>query len=323
MVDPLDALAPMRAPYEQEQAKDDREKSVSEAVQEEVQNRMNKAAEQLKQKYARGQGGADNSVDKPTGAAYTAAAVAERDRVRGLRQQEQAAEFARAQENAYREAEVRAQYANGLNDDDDEEDSDAEFLDELERSDDPELLRIRNLRLQEMKSEQTQRMENIRKGHGELNEIVQDEFLPRITASTRAVCHFYHDDFHRCKIMDKHLGILARAHMETLFLKINASKAPFFCEKLNVKVLPSVICFFDGVTKPLERIIGFHGLAQDDDTDQDAWPTQRLEAKLGELGVIDYTKPATEEELRRYGLLERSGIHSSVRRSVNEEDDDI
>jgi hypothetical protein len=49
MVDPMDALAPMRN-IKEEAPKDDREKSVSEAVQEEVESRMTKAAEELKSK---------------------------------------------------------------------------------------------------------------------------------------------------------------------------------------------------------------------------------------------------------------------------------
>ncbi len=53
LVDPMDALAPMRSIDEPKQ-KDSREKSVSEAVQEEVESRMNKAADQLKAKYFRG-----------------------------------------------------------------------------------------------------------------------------------------------------------------------------------------------------------------------------------------------------------------------------
>uniref|UniRef100_A0A7S2RBF7 Thioredoxin domain-containing protein n=2 Tax=Rhizochromulina marina TaxID=1034831 RepID=A0A7S2RBF7_9STRA len=322
MVDPMDALAPMRA------ADVSGEKSVQQAVQEEVENRMTKAAEELKQKYARGHGGADASVDRPTGAAYTAAAAQERDRRRALRDQEQAAAYAADQADAQREAEVRAHFfaQSGNSDEEDEGgdeevDSDDELLDELESSEDPELLAIRNLRMQQLKSEHTAKMENIRKGHGSLTEIVQDEFLPRITSAARAVCHFYHNDFHRCKIMDKHLSILAQTHLETLFLKINADKAPFFCEKLNIRVLPTVVCFFDGKTKPEQHVIGFSGLAQEADTDQDDWPTTRLEAKLGEIGVIDYTKPATEEELRRYGLIDKSGISSAFHRNTRGEED--
>jgi len=58
----------------------------------------------------------------------------------------------------------------------------------------------------------------------------------QITAAKKCVVHFYHTDFHRCRIMDKHLEILAHNHPETLFLKINAEKAPFFCAKLDVVV---------------------------------------------------------------------------------------
>jgi len=41
--------------------------------------------------------------------------------------------------------------------------------------------------------------------------------------------------------MDKHLEILAHNHPETLFLKINAEKAPFFCSKLDVVVRARVM----------------------------------------------------------------------------------
>jgi hypothetical protein len=34
-------------------------------------------------------------------------------------------------------------------------------------------------------------------------EITQDEFLPEVTSSKKVICHFYHNDFQRCKIMDK------------------------------------------------------------------------------------------------------------------------
>jgi len=34
-------------------------------------------------------------------------------------------------------------------------------------------------------------------------EIAEDEFLPEVTKSKYVVCHFYHREFLRCKIMDK------------------------------------------------------------------------------------------------------------------------
>jgi hypothetical protein len=34
------------------------------------------------------------------------------------------------------------------------------------------------------------------------SEIVEEEFLKEVTGSELVVCHFYHNDFERCKIMD-------------------------------------------------------------------------------------------------------------------------
>ena len=40
--------------------------------------------------------------------------------------------------------------------------------------------------------------------------------------------------------MDKHLAILAKKHIETRFVKINAEKSPFLAEKLKIVVLPTL-----------------------------------------------------------------------------------
>lgn len=47
------------------------------------------------------------------------------------------------------------------------------------------------------------------KGFGEYREIVEEEFLPSVTKNEYAIVHFYHRDFERCKIMDKHLLAIA------------------------------------------------------------------------------------------------------------------
>ena len=66
------------------------------------------------------------------------------------------------------------------------------------------------------------------KGHGQYNEIKEDEFLPTVTKSKFALVHFYHKDFERCKIVDMHLRNIARAHTEAKFVSLNAEMAPFF-----------------------------------------------------------------------------------------------
>lgn len=41
-------------------------------------------------------------------------------------------------------------------------------------------------------------------------------------------------------MVDKHLSILAKQHMETRFVRINAEKSPFLAEKLKIVVLPTI-----------------------------------------------------------------------------------
>jgi hypothetical protein len=120
--------------------------------------------------------------------------------------------------------------------------------------------------------------------------------------------------------MDMHLQDLARRHINTLFLKINAEKAPFFCEKLNVRILPTVISFQHGITKPDHRQIGFINLKAPEGAGEDEWPVTELERELGKHGVIEYVQQATEEELQRYGLVQKSSIYST--RMMRGGDDD-
>jgi thiol-disulfide isomerase/thioredoxin len=124
--------------------------------------------------------------------------------------------------------------------------------------------RIRAARLKQLKKEYEEKQTLMAKGHGEYREITQDEFLKEVTSSPLVAVHFYHRDFERCKIMDMHLAKLAHSHIECKFLKLNAEKAPFFVEKLMIRVLPTVVCFKDGVAFP-ERVIGFDGLIEDEE----------------------------------------------------------
>lgn len=53
-------------------------------------------------------------------------------------------------------------------------------------------------------------------------EITEGEFLEVVTKTENVVCHFYHKDFERCKIVDKHLAALAKKYLEARFVKISA-----------------------------------------------------------------------------------------------------
>ncbi|OEH79222.1 thioredoxin domain-containing protein [Cyclospora cayetanensis] len=109
-----------------------------------------------------------------------------------------------------------------------------------------------------------QRQTSLReKGHGEYSDIPETEFLGVVTPAPRAVCHFYSPRFERCRIMDKHLEILAKAHPETRIFKMNAEKAPFFSTKLQIRSLPTLVFFIDGVA--VHSVVGFTELGGVDD----------------------------------------------------------
>ncbi|KAL0227084.1 hypothetical protein P9112_014408 [Eukaryota sp. TZLM1-RC] len=159
-------------------------------------------------------------------------------------------------------------------------DSDRDYSDLSDFSDDEELSVIRERRMAEMKNQHRRIQNMLSSGHGSLREIDEGQFLKEVTSSTRVVVHFYHPEFKRCEILDYHLDVLAQQHIEAKFIKIEASKAPFFVTKLNIKVLPCTVFFFDGVAK--DRMVGFERLGNNDD-----FSTPQLERVLINAGVID------------------------------------
>jgi len=145
--------------------------------------------------------------------------------------------------------------------------------------DDTEFMKMRAKRMREMKERHQKYNKYLQKGHSKYEEVSSDEFLPAVTGSKYVVCHFYHKDFERCKIVDKHMRILAPKHIPVRFITINAEKSPFFVKKMNVRVLPTICIFIDGVTT--QRLVGFNDLGKTDD-----FPTHVLEAKLGDAAVL-------------------------------------
>jgi thioredoxin-like negative regulator of GroEL len=160
-----------------------------------------------------------------------------------------------------------------------------------------------------MKEAHNTKQEQLAKGHGTYREVVQDEFLKEVACDDFCVVHFYHRDFEKCKVIDKHMPRLAHKHLETKFLKIDAEKCPFFVQKLQIRVLPCVIGFSNGIAKE-DRIFGFEGLNEDMEEDKkDEWPTEALEARLGEMRVIRYSAPTEELEAE---LKEKGSIFGSL-----------
>ena len=161
---------------------------------------------------------------------------------------------------------------------DEQDDSDVSGFSE-EEDDDNMLASIRNQRVRELKIRSKLNAEWAKRGHGTYSEIVEEDFLKSVTDSKHAVCHFYHSDFQRCKIVDKHLAILAKKHVCAKFIKIDAAKCPFFVGKLQIRMLPTIILFTDGIAK--DRLTGFEELGNKDDFD-----TIVMEERISQSGVI-------------------------------------
>ncbi|XP_026127589.1 thioredoxin domain-containing protein 9-like [Carassius auratus] len=195
-------------------------------------------------------------------------------------------------------------------------------LEKLERMDEDELERLKERRLEALKKAQKQKQEWISKGHGEYREIPSEkDFFSEVKESKSVVCHFYRDSTFRCKILDKHLAVLAKKHLETKFIKLNVEKAPFLTERLRIKVLPTLALVKDGKTK--DYVVGFNDLGNTDE-----FPTEMLEWRLGCSAIINYSgnllePPAIGQKSgSKFTKVEKKTIRGKGYDSDSESDED-
>ncbi|XP_030553137.1 thioredoxin domain-containing protein 9 homolog [Rhodamnia argentea] len=179
----------------------------------------------------------------------------------------------------------------------------------LDRLDEDDLEALRERRLAQMKKMAEKRNRWISLGHGEYSEIpVEKEFFSVVKASERVVCHFYRENW-PCKVMDKHMSILAKQHIETRFVKIHAEKSPFLTEKLKIVVLPTLALVKNA--KVEDYVVGFDELGGTDE-----FSTEDLEERLAKSQVIFFEGESS--------LNSRSGAQTrrSVRQSSNADSSD-
>ena len=182
-------------------------------------------------------------------------------------------------------------------------DSDSDFNSD---GDDELIQTLREQRIAQMKEAHKQKQENMAKGHGKYEEITEEQFLPIVTGTKFVILHFYHNDFERCKIMDSHLEKICRQHIEAKFIRINAEKCPFFVSKLQVQMLPTVVCFIDGIA--VDRVIGFEELGGRDD-----FRTLVLSRRLVKSGVLKAINKQEKGEMKiRRGNRRDSSSDNSV-----------
>ncbi|KIJ20269.1 hypothetical protein PAXINDRAFT_96498 [Paxillus involutus ATCC 200175] len=161
-----------------------------------------------------------------------------------------------------------------------EDDDDAIFAEleaEIENADSATFREhgLEQLRLQASKLKEMQQS-----AHGTYTEITNEKEAIRITVDEpRCIIHFYHSNFRRCEIMDKHLTKLAPKYFATRFIRVFVENVPWLVERLAIKVLPCVMCFVDGVSK--DRLVGFEELGN-----SDVFETAALELRFSQSGVL-------------------------------------
>lgn len=103
--------------------------------------------------------------------------------------------------------------------------------------------KLRQRRLEKMKKAEQQKNLYKQLGHGEYTELAnQQEFFEAAKHSPRVICHFYRPTTKYCEVVDAHMSRLAGRHLETRFCKLNAEKSPYLVEKLNVYMMPTLVC---------------------------------------------------------------------------------
>ncbi|XP_061925765.1 thioredoxin domain-containing protein 9 [Entelurus aequoreus] len=199
-----------------------------------------------------------------------------------------------------------------------EDQVDAE-LTKLSDMDEDDFERMRERRLEALKKAQKQKQEWLSKGHGEYREIPSEkEFFSEVKESKNVVCHFYKNSTFRCKILDKHLAILAKKHVETKFIKLNVEKAPFLTERLRIKIIPTLALLIDGKSK--DYVVGFADLGNTDE-----FSTEVLEWRLGCGSVINYSgnlmEPPTATH-SKFTKVEKKTIRGRGYDTDSDEEDD-
>nr|XP_032836767.1 thioredoxin domain-containing protein 9 isoform X1 [Petromyzon marinus] len=104
-----------------------------------------------------------------------------------------------------------------------------------------EMEALRERRLQALKKAQQQQQEWRSLGHGVYSDIADEKaFFSECKRSPRVVCHFYKDSTQRCEVVDGQLAKMAPLHLETRFLRLDVSRAPFLSTRLRLRAVPTV-----------------------------------------------------------------------------------
>ncbi|KAG2444876.1 hypothetical protein HXX76_001614 [Chlamydomonas incerta] len=189
-------------------------------------------------------------------------------------------------------------------------------LNKLDNLGDDDIEAIRLKRVAEMKKRQEKMKEWVARGHGEYNEIhSEQDFFKEMKGEERMICHFYRENW-PCKVMDKHLSILSKKHLETKFVKLNAEKAPFLTDRLKIWMLPTLALIQN--EKTIDYVVGLDQLGGKDD-----FETSVLAERLAKSDMIDYDWSAGGKAAAAAPKGIRKGGSKSYKKTESDEDSDF
>ncbi|GBF91865.1 hypothetical protein Rsub_04970 [Raphidocelis subcapitata] len=188
-------------------------------------------------------------------------------------------------------------------------------LHRLENLKDDDLERIRQKRIDDMRRQQEMSREWVARGHGAYTELSDEkQFFKEVKGEERVVAHFYRESSWPCKVVDKHLELLCRKHLETKFFKVNAEKSPYLTEKLKVWMLPTLALIKN--EKVVDYVVGFDDLGGKDD-----FATEALEERLAAADALKLSDaPIAAARQQQQQRSVRSGIYQ---RASDDEDSDF
>ncbi|KAL1497246.1 hypothetical protein ABEB36_008238 [Hypothenemus hampei] len=180
-----------------------------------------------------------------------------------------------------------------------------------------DLEQLRKNRITELKKFEEKKREWLNNDHGKYDELPEEKALfDVIKKSDNIVVHFYRDSSERCKIVDKHLKILAPKHIETRFTKLNAEKCPFLAERFKIKVLPTIVLIQKTIL--VDKIIGFSQLGNRDD-----FSTEMMEWRIAQNGLINYEGDLSTPPDQQIGNKPKSYSKKIRDGAYNRDDDDL
>merc|ERR1712167_459960 len=119
-------------------------------------------------------------------------------------------------------------------------------IEKADKLDEDDLQRIKAKRIAEMRKKAEEQQGNVANGHGHLTKINdQQEFFAAAKKSNQLVCVFTRNSNKYGKAMLEHAELLASKHLEARFIWVDAENAPFLTDRLNIYMLPTIVCIKD------------------------------------------------------------------------------